>query len=106
MPQQFAVMTDTGFRQVGQRMAWLLLKLYALIVLICAVGRAALLVWQHNRLQDLGAGQQLMAFVHGLRMDTMAAGFVLLPAVLLIFPKFATASSAVLTLSIWERVRD
>lgn len=54
------------------------------MIVVCAIGRAGLLGWQWSRLQDLSAAQQLMAFVHGLRMDTMAAGFLLLPVVLVL----------------------
>jgi phosphoglycerol transferase MdoB-like AlkP superfamily enzyme len=61
-----------------------LLQLYIAIVAICAVGRGFLLLWQHARVADLSMPQQLMAFVHGLRMDTMAAGFALLPVVLVL----------------------
>jgi phosphoglycerol transferase MdoB-like AlkP superfamily enzyme len=84
----------------GQQIALLLLKLYGLVVLVCALGRAGLLAWQWHRLQDLSAAQQLMAFVHGLRMDTMAAGFLLLPValVLCLWPnRFLSGAAARLT---------
>jgi phosphoglycerol transferase MdoB-like AlkP superfamily enzyme len=68
----------------GAAIAVQLLQLYGLVILVCAVGRAGLLAWQWGRLQDLAAAEQLMAFVHGLRMDTMAAGFLLLPVVLVL----------------------
>jgi hypothetical protein len=82
-------MTIPEHGRVGRDIGWLLLKLYVLCLLICALGRAALLIWQHARLQDLSLSQQLMAFVHGLRMDTMAASFLLLPvvAVLCLWPR-------------------
>ena len=38
---------------------------------VCTAGRAVLWVWQHDRLVNLDLGTQWMAFVHGLRMDTI-----------------------------------
>jgi phosphoglycerol transferase MdoB-like AlkP superfamily enzyme len=84
------------FTHAARRIGVPLLRLYLAIVAIGATGRAFLLLWQHARVADLSVPQQLLAFVHGLRMDTMAAGFALLPVVLVLclWPRRLGASAA------------
>lgn len=51
---------------------------------MCFVGRAALFAWQYERLHDIALGERLLAFVHGLRMDLIGVGYLLIvPALLL-----------------------
>ncbi len=69
---------------VGRQIFVLLLKLYLLWLVVCGVGRLALFVWQHSRLSDLSPGMQAMAFVHGWRMDTIMASYLLVPVVLVV----------------------
>jgi phosphoglycerol transferase MdoB-like AlkP superfamily enzyme len=86
-------MVSRTLTQAARAIGAPLLRLYLVIIATCAVGRAALMAWQFNRVQDLSLAQQGMAFVHGLRMDTMAVGFALIPPVLVLcmWPRVATA---------------
>lgn len=68
----------------GRSVIGVLLKLYLACVAISFAGRAGMLAWQWDRLHDLTLGQRAMSLLHGLRLDTMTAGFaLLLPALVL-----------------------
>lgn len=68
----------------GRAVVGVLLKLYLACVALSLAGRLGMLAWQWDRLHDLTLAQRLMSLLHGLRMDTMAAGFaLLLPAFVL-----------------------
>lgn len=68
----------------GRRLLTLLLKLYLLWLGICTLGRLGMLAWQWPRLTDLSGGMIGMAFVQGLRLDTMLFSFLLLPLAFLL----------------------
>lgn len=68
----------------GGQLLQLLLKLYALCLLVCVLGRIGLFARQHARLGDLSAAQQAMAFLAGWRMDTIALSYLLAPLVLVL----------------------
>lgn len=75
---------DSTVWSSGAAIGRTLLVMYGLWVAVCTLGRAGMLAWQWERLQDLSPGMRWMAFLHGLRLDTMALGFMLLvPALLL-----------------------
>lgn len=51
---------------------------------VCFLGRVALFAWQYERLHDIAFGERLLAFVHGLRMDLIGMGYLLIvPALVL-----------------------
>lgn len=71
-----------------------LARIYLLFALVTTTGRLALFVWLRARLEDIPTSEAVMAFVHGLRMDTIAFGYLLvLPCVV-----------ACLTPCAWRRV--
>jgi phosphoglycerol transferase MdoB-like AlkP superfamily enzyme len=55
-----------------------LLRVYLLALSVTTLGRLALFCWQHGRLDDIPLHEQLLAFVHGLRMDTIALSYLLI----------------------------
>ncbi|MEY2747612.1 MAG: hypothetical protein RL112_2654 [Planctomycetota bacterium] len=61
----------------GKSVAGLIARIALPLYAACLAGRAILLAWQWDRLADLDAQDRLMAFVHGLRMDTIAVGWLL-----------------------------
>jgi len=68
----------------GRELFGLLAGLALAWLAVCTAGRLALFAWQWPRLSDLPAGLQAMAFVQGLRLDTMLFSFLLLPLALLL----------------------
>lgn len=62
----------------------MLLKLFGLWLLVCTLGRVVMFAWQHARFAELSGAMQAMAFVQGLRLDTMLFSFLLLPLALLL----------------------
>jgi phosphoglycerol transferase MdoB-like AlkP superfamily enzyme len=70
--------------RTGAQQCLLLLRVYALWLLVCVLGRIGLFAWQHARLGDLAVSMQAMAFVHGWRMDTILLCYLLAPLVLLL----------------------
>lgn len=61
-----------------------LLRVYALFACVTTLGRAGMYVWLSERLGDIPVAERRMAFVHGLRMDTIAFGYLLaLPCIAL-----------------------
>ncbi|HOX06255.1 MAG TPA: LTA synthase family protein [Planctomycetota bacterium] len=77
-------LAGTPWWPAGRSVLGTLLKLYLLCIAIGAAGRLGMLVWQWGRLGDLSIGGRLLSLLHGLRMDTIVAGFaLLLPALLL-----------------------
>jgi phosphoglycerol transferase MdoB-like AlkP superfamily enzyme len=68
----------------GRRIAAVVLQLYGLWLLVCVLGRLALFIWQHSRLNDISVATQSMAFVNGWRMDTIMLCYLLVPVVLFI----------------------
>lgn len=61
-----------------------LLRVYALFACVTTLGRAGLYLWLSERLADIPPAERWMAFVHGLRMDTIAFGYLLaLPCIAL-----------------------
>lgn len=81
-----------GAGATGLTLVSALLRLYLAFMLVCSLGRAALMAWQWERLADLSVGQRLMALVHGWRLDTMTVGFLLIAP--LLFLCLAPASEA------------
>jgi phosphoglycerol transferase MdoB-like AlkP superfamily enzyme len=84
--------------QTGGMMARTLLRIYGLWIGVCLLGRLALMVWQWGRLADLSPGERLLGLVHGVRMDTMAFGYLLVVPLLVmtVFPGvWKRAASAV-----------
>lgn len=55
------------------------LSVYVLWLSATTLGRLALFVWLHGRLGDIAEREALFAFVPGLRMDTMALSYLLIP---------------------------
>lgn len=72
----------TPIPRAGLSIAGVLLRMAWPWLLLCAVGRLGLFAWQWDRLADLSLAQRGMAFVHGLRMDSIVLGFMLLPPAL------------------------
>ncbi len=69
---------------VGRQIAVRMLSLYFVWLLVCFVGRCALFSWQWARMGDMSLSSKVMAFAHGWRLDTMALGFLLAPAVIVL----------------------
>ena len=72
------------FSKAGGLICLNLLKLYALWLTVCFVGRLALFVWQHARLGDISPATQAMAFLYGWRMDTILLSYFLVPVMLVL----------------------
>jgi hypothetical protein len=72
------------FIKTGGLIGLSLLKLYALWLTVCFVGRLALFVWQHARLSDISPATQAMAFIYGWRMDTILLSYFLVPVMLVL----------------------
>ncbi|MDZ4774534.1 MAG: sulfatase-like hydrolase/transferase, partial [Planctomycetota bacterium] len=71
-----------------------LARIYLACLLVTTIGRLALFMWLFDRLADIPTSEALAAFLHGLRMDTIALGYLLaLPCLVLC-----------LTPSAWRRV--
>lgn len=69
---------------------------------VCTLGRVGLWLWQHDRLADLSAEARWMAFAHGLRMDTIAVGYLLvLPVLVTCLAPVALARTGALALRAW-----
>jgi phosphoglycerol transferase MdoB-like AlkP superfamily enzyme len=88
MPHSFA----SGHRALVSVLLRVALPWYA----VCSAGRIGLWLWQHERLADLDTSVKLAAFVHGLRMDTIAIGYLAVPVVVVACfapAKFARHSS-------------
>ena len=73
-----------GPADTGRGLLSLLTRLAGALLLVCTLGRLALMAWQWDRLADLAPGTRLMALVHGLRMDLILVSFVLVPPLLLL----------------------
>ena len=77
----------------------MLFRLYVSCLSITTLGRAAMYAWLRDRLADIPAGERLMAFAHGLRMDTIALGYLLaLPCVALCIAPSAWSRASALAL--------
>jgi len=61
-----------------------LLKIYLLFIALFFLGRLGLYLFYFDRLGDIGFAESLMAFLFGLKLDTMTASIILiLPALLI-----------------------
>lgn len=85
-------MTFTSSLSAARSVTALLLRVVLPWYLVCTLGRIGLFLWQHDRLGDLDVGTRWMAFAHGVRMDTIALCFLLVPAALV--ASFAPAQFA------------
>ncbi len=71
-----------------------LARIGLVFLLVTTIGRLALFVWLNERLADIPTSEALAAFLHGLRMDMIAFGYLLAPPCLVLC----------LTPSAWRRV--
>jgi phosphoglycerol transferase MdoB-like AlkP superfamily enzyme len=83
----------------GRELVLLLAKLGGALLLVCTLGRLALMTWQWTRLEDLSPASRLLALLHGLRMDTILVSVALLPPLLLLtlLPRPLGAAAALAT---------
>lgn len=61
-----------------------LLHVYLLAVSVTTLGRLALFCWLHGRLEDIPVHERLLAFVYGLRMDTITISYLLIVPLLVL----------------------
>jgi phosphoglycerol transferase MdoB-like AlkP superfamily enzyme len=69
-------------RQTPWLFAQLLVRFSLPLYVTCFIGRLVLCLWLLPRLADIPWGTRLMAFVHGIRMDTIAVAWLTVPVVI------------------------
>jgi len=80
----FSVPPATGPADSGRQLVALLARLGGALLLVCALGRLALMAWQWQRMAELSPGMRLMALLHGLRMDLILVSLALVPPLVLL----------------------